>query len=135
VEDNMLYQMIKLMGFMELTERQDYNPREFCFSFKGYDGLPTNVRIQQDSYEFLTVLFGRMESMLAKSSLKYLLQGVFGGQITRMMICQGCGDLKYTYEEFPALSLEVKNQRSIYDGLRKFISGEIINDYRCEACH
>lgn len=46
VEDNMLYQMIKLMGFMELTERQDYNPREFCFSFKGYDGLPTNVRIQ-----------------------------------------------------------------------------------------
>lgn len=131
----MLYQMIKLMGFMELTERQDYNPREFCFSFKGYDGLPTNVRIQQDSYEFLTVLFGRMESMLAKSSLKYLLQGVFGGQITRMMICQGCGDLKYTYEEFPALSLEVKNQRSIYDGLRKFISGEIINDYRCEACH
>ena len=131
----MLYQMIKLMGFMELTERQDYNPREFCFSFKGYDGLPTNVRIQQDSYEFLTVLFGRMESMLAKSSLKYLLQGVFGGQITRMMICQGCGDLKYTYEEFPALSLEVKNQKSIYDGLRKFISGEIINDYRCEACH
>lgn len=49
VDDNMLHQLIKLFGFLELTERQDYNPREFCFSFKDFAGQPTNVRIQQDS--------------------------------------------------------------------------------------
>jgi ubiquitin carboxyl-terminal hydrolase 34 len=38
VNDNTMYQFMKMMSFLELSERQDYNPREFCFSFKGYDG-------------------------------------------------------------------------------------------------
>ncbi len=33
------------------------------------------------------------------------------------------------------MSLEVKNMKSIYDGLRKVILGEIINDYKCEECN
>jgi ubiquitin carboxyl-terminal hydrolase 9/24 len=37
---------MKFMGFLELSERQDYNPREFCFSFKDFANQPTNVRIQ-----------------------------------------------------------------------------------------
>jgi hypothetical protein len=37
------------MSFLELSERQDYNPKDFCFSFKDFDGRPTNVRIQQDA--------------------------------------------------------------------------------------
>jgi len=46
VDDNILHQLMKLMGFLELSERQEYNPREFCFSFKDFDGNPTNVRLQ-----------------------------------------------------------------------------------------
>jgi ubiquitin carboxyl-terminal hydrolase 34 len=34
VDDNLLHQLIKMTGFLELSERQEYNPREFCFSFK-----------------------------------------------------------------------------------------------------
>lgn len=51
------------------------------------------------------------------------------------MICQSCGNLRQSTEEFYAMSLEVKNMKSIYDGLRKVISGEIINDYKCESCN
>jgi ubiquitin carboxyl-terminal hydrolase 34 len=32
-----------------LTEKQDFNPDEFCFSFKDFEGLPVNVTIQQDA--------------------------------------------------------------------------------------
>jgi len=38
-------------------------------------------------------------------------------------------------EDFYALSLEVKNQNSIFDGLKKYVSGELISDYQCEACN
>lgn len=33
------------------------------------------------------------------------------------------------------ISLEVKNQKSIYEALRKFVQGEIIQDFNCEACN
>lgn len=50
------------------------------------------------------------------------------------MICKSCGNLKERLEDFYNLSLEVKNQKSVYDGLKKFTTGEVINDYQCEAC-
>jgi len=49
VNDNMMHQFMKLMSFLELSERQDYNPREFCFSFKDFDGRPINTREQKDT--------------------------------------------------------------------------------------
>jgi uncharacterized UBP type Zn finger protein len=51
------------------------------------------------------------------------------------MICKGCGNVRQTYDHFFNLSLEVKNQRSVYDGLRRLTTGEIISDFKCEACN
>lgn len=42
-DDNMLHQMQKLIAMLELSERSDYDPRGFCFSFKEFDGTPTNT--------------------------------------------------------------------------------------------
>ena len=38
VDDTLLHQLMKYMSFLELSERQDYNPREFTFAFKDFDG-------------------------------------------------------------------------------------------------
>jgi len=38
VNDNLLFQFQKMFGFMELTERQAYDPFEFCFAYKDYGG-------------------------------------------------------------------------------------------------
>jgi hypothetical protein len=38
-----------MFGFLEMSDRQDYNPSDFCFSFKGIDSQPINVNIQQDA--------------------------------------------------------------------------------------
>ena len=51
-----------------------------------------------------------------------------------MMRCKNCGNLRKNIEDFYNLSLEVKNQKTLYDGLNKFVQGEIISDYKCEAC-
>ena len=49
IDDNMLRQLQKLFGCMELTERAYADITEFCFAFKDFDGQPTNTGIQQDA--------------------------------------------------------------------------------------
>ena len=51
-----------------------------------------------------------------------------------MMRCKNCGNLRKNIEDFYNLSLEVKNQKTLTESLKKFVSGEIINDYQCEGC-
>ena len=38
IDDNMLHQLQKLLAHLELSERPDYNPFGWCFSFKDFDG-------------------------------------------------------------------------------------------------
>ena len=66
-----------LIAHLELSERQDYDPRGFCFSFKEMDGQPTNTAEQKDAQEFLNVLFDRVENALKPTSRKYLTQGIY----------------------------------------------------------
>ena len=49
VDNNSLHQWLKMFSFLQLTDRQEYNPVEFCFAFKELGGNPTNVRVQQDA--------------------------------------------------------------------------------------
>ena len=78
--------------------------------------------------------FDRIDSALANTSDKYLLKNVFGGKTCSINRCKNCNNVNSKYEDFYNLSLEVKNQTSIYDGLKKFISPDIISDYQCESC-
>jgi ubiquitin carboxyl-terminal hydrolase 34 len=48
-DDNMLHQMQKLVSHLELSQRTDFNPVGFCFSFKEFDGTPTNTAEQKDA--------------------------------------------------------------------------------------
>lgn len=43
IDDNVLHQLQKLMAHLELSERQDFQPLEFCFAFKDFEGNPTNT--------------------------------------------------------------------------------------------
>ena len=79
VDDNMMHQLQKLIAHLELSERSEYNPYQFCFAFKEFDGTPTNVSEQKDSQEFLNVFFDRLENALKPTSRKHLVQGIFGG--------------------------------------------------------
>ena len=38
IDDNLLHQFQSMFANLELTERQEYNPDEFCFSFKDFEG-------------------------------------------------------------------------------------------------
>ena len=42
---------------LSFSETKYYNPQDFCYSFKDYEGNPTNVTEQMDIDEFSNVLF------------------------------------------------------------------------------
>lgn len=130
----MLHQMQKLIAHLELSQRMDYNPMEFCFAFKEFDGSPTITSEQKDAQEFLNVLFDRLENQLKPTPCKYLLQSIFKGQTCSQMVCQECGKIKNRIEDFYNLSLTVKDIKGVYESLQTQIDGEVINDYKCDGC-
>ena len=42
--------------------------------------------------------------------------------------------MKNKYETFYDLSVEVKNLKTLNESLNKFITGEIISEFKCENC-
>jgi len=80
IDDNVLHQLQRLFGHLELSEKVDYNPIDFCFSFKQMDGQPTNTSVQHDTEEFFNIIFDRIETLIKPTPQKYLLQSVFGGK-------------------------------------------------------
>ena len=77
VDDRLLTQMQRLFGILELSDRGYADPFDLCFSYKDWDGNPTNVGEQKDSQEFLFCFFDKMEDLLRQTSQKYLFQDVF----------------------------------------------------------
>jgi hypothetical protein len=43
IDDNVLHQLQRMYAFLELSERQDYNPYMFCFSYTDVFGERVNV--------------------------------------------------------------------------------------------
>lgn len=129
IDDNVLHQLQRLFGHLELSERVDYNPMEFCFSFKEMDGAPTNTSVQHDTEEFCNIIFDRIENMMKPTPQKYLLQSVFGGKNCSQMVCKECGFIRNRFEDFYNLSLTVKERKSVEESIRKNLEGEVISDY------
>ena len=135
IDDNILHQMQKMFAFLELSERQSYNPSAFCYAFKDFDGNPTNTSVQQDAQEFLNLAFDRLEGLMRGTPEKYLVRSVFGGKTCSQVICKGgCGSVRKNYEDFYNLSVGVKGFKSLSESLGKYISGDTISDYFCEKC-
>ena len=79
-------------------------------------------------------MFDRLEDGLKSTGQKYLLQNIFGGKTNTLMKCKNCGKIRENIEFFYNLSVEVKNQGSLQNSLKKFVQGETISDYQCADC-
>lgn len=51
------------------------------------------------------------------------------------MVCNECGNKRESAEDFYLLSVQVKDKKDIYSGLKHMTNGEIINEYHCEHCN
>ena len=76
-DDDSLNQLQIMYTYLTLSEKEDYNPKNFCKAFKDFDGNPINIMVQQDSQEFFNNFFDKMENNLKKSKYKYIINDVF----------------------------------------------------------
>jgi len=134
IDDNMFHQLQKLFSYLLLSERIDYNPYGFTYSFKDFDGNPTKLFEQKDTQEFLAIFLDRLEQSSKVSEYKYMISNIFGGKNCSLITCLECGYVSYKYEPSVFLSLEVKNMKNLNDSLDKYINEEFIDGYECNGC-
>jgi uncharacterized UBP type Zn finger protein len=138
LEDDLLYQLQRMFGILQLTERQTYNPQPWCFAYKGEDHKsPTNYYIQQDAHEFFNLLCDRLESRLKDTPLQHLLNSTLQLTVQGQIKCTGvCKKTRITTETQSFVSLIVKEIKGdIYKALDHYVHSEIISDYKCENCN
>jgi ubiquitin carboxyl-terminal hydrolase 34 len=134
IDDNVFHQLQKMFAYLDNSQRSDFNPVEFCLSYKDHAGEPVNCLVQQDAQEFLNMIFDKLESSLKSTPFKGILESVYGGQTANVFTCKKCGFVRQNVELFYNLSLEVKNFANITESFEKFIKEEIISDYLCSNC-
>ena len=135
--DNILFQLQKMFSYLNNSNRKFYSPETFVFSFKDYDGNPTNVNIQCDAQEFLLRFMDQIENLLKNTKYKYLMNSIFGGITCQSLKCKNsnCGNVNKRKEKIYYISLDIKNCKNLKDCLNKYISEENIEDYKCEKCN
>ena len=133
-DDNLLHQLQKMYTYLTYSNKMDYNPRDFCYSYKDFEGKPTNVRAQQDSQEFYNNFCDKIENSLKKTKFKYIVSDVFYGNTYNSISCDQCKYVSYRFEDFYNLTLEVKNITNLKDSLQKLNVPEIIDDFKCSSC-
>ena len=134
-EDDPLNQLQIMYSYLTLSEKEDYNPKNFCQVFKDFDGNPINTMVQQDSQEFFNNFFDQMENYLRNNKYKYIINDVFIGRTCSSVICESCKHISNRFEDFYNLTLEVKNINNLTDSLHKLIMPEKIDDFKCSNCN
>ena len=134
IDDNFFHQLQKLFSNLLLSNKQYYNPFEFTFSFKDYEGNPTKIYEQKDAQEFLAIFLDRIENVGLNNEFKYMINNIFGGRNCSLIECLQCHKIKMNFEPILFLSLEVKNMKTLKDSLEKYFNKEFIDGYECEGC-
>ena len=134
--DDLLFQLTKMFYYLTYSDKSYYNPKSFVFSFKDYDGNPTNPNIQCDAQEFLTRFIEKIEDSIKNTSERFLCHNILGGTTLQQIICTNseCKNISERRESIIYLSLDIKGNNTIDDCLDKYIGEEKIEDYHCEKC-
>ncbi len=66
--ENIIFQMQEIFSALELSQKEYYNLKNFCLNFLDYDNCPIDIKEQKDVFEFLTLLFDKMDTNLKSSA-------------------------------------------------------------------
>ena len=135
--DNLLFQLIRMFYYLNYSDKGDYNPKYFVFSFKDYEGNPTRIDIQCDAQEFLSRFIEKVEECLKNDKQQFLCNNILGGTTLQQVKCTNpeCGNISERKENINFLSVDIKNVGNIDQCLNKFTKEETIEDYHCEKCN
>lgn len=132
--ESMLYQLQRLFTGLEYTDRKFVYPTGWCRSYKGEDGLPIDVRVQQDAYEFVGTVLDRLENEMKDTSYKTLIQDVLGQEMREVRMCTGgCNTVRTSVTPAVTLSVDIP-PGNLEASLETLTEWEDIQGYSCDAC-
>src|SRR3990167_4338007 len=130
--NGVLRELMLLFGQLALNKSSQADLTNFTCKFTGFDGMPINVKVQQDVNEFFNLLLDCLERELAaldlpnsEDAFKCELGGTFLNEITS-------ADPAYDYstsneEHFNTITIDVKNVHTMQNGLEKFFHPTIFD--------
>lgn len=136
-DENLLYQLQYLFSSLQGSDKQYINPKAFANTIKDFDGNPINLNEQMDVDEFFNYFMDKLEGYLKDTPHHNMIKTHFGGLLVTELIGKDCIHRSERYEPFLSVSVEVKNKKSIQEGLESFVAGEMLegeNAYQCDHC-
>ncbi|KAA8528196.1 hypothetical protein F0562_035553 [Nyssa sinensis] len=136
-EQPVLYQLARLFAQLHASKMAFVDSAPFIKTLELDNG------VQQDSHEFLTLLFSLLERCLSSSKVlkaRTIVQDLFRGSVSHVTTCTKCGkdsDASSKIEDFYGLELNVKGLKSLCESLDDYLSVEELrgdNQYYCESC-
>ena len=131
-----LHKVKQLFWRLKFTQMSHTMLDRFCGVFTGFDGMPINVRVQQDVHEFFNLLIDNLqvqyyESVKTTKSVEEaanddVFNTEYGGEIVNIIesLEKDYPYLKERTEPFLVLSVSIKDRHNIYDSLDEFCSEE-----------
>nr|XP_043628066.1 ubiquitin carboxyl-terminal hydrolase 26 [Erigeron canadensis]XP_043628067.1 ubiquitin carboxyl-terminal hydrolase 26 [Erigeron canadensis] len=132
-----LYQLARLFAQLHASKMAFIDSAPFI------EALALDNGIQQDSHEFLTLLFSLLEQCLSYSKVleaRTVVQDLFRGDVSHVTKCSKCGnqsEASSNVEDFYGVELNVKGLKSLDESLDDYLSVEELqgdNQYFCSSC-
>nr|XP_017229766.1 PREDICTED: ubiquitin carboxyl-terminal hydrolase 26 isoform X2 [Daucus carota subsp. sativus] len=143
VEQDVLKQQPVIDQLARLFAKLHASKMSFIDSAPFIRTLELDNGVQQDSHEFLTLLFSLLEQCLSCSTVaraRTVVQDLFRGGVSHVTKCSQCGNesaASSKIEDFYELELNVKGLKSLDESLNDYLSVEELredNQYYCESC-
>lgn len=136
-DDDLFYQLKVLFSQLSATRFRYYDPISFVRTVKNPDGRSVDVREQMDAQEFFNSLLDSVERKVKGTEVEKLVSTVFSGKLKSQIVSLECEHKSERFEEFLSIGIDIKNQKSISDGMVEFFKTEKLdggNKYHCEKC-
>lgn len=143
VEPDVLTKQPVLGQLARLFAQLHASKMAFIDSAPFIEALSLDNGIQQDSHEFLTLLFSLLEQCLSCSQVskaRTVVQDLFRGGVSHVTKCSKCGnqsEASSNIEDFYGVELNVKGLKSLDESLDDYLSVEELqgdNQYFCDSC-
>ncbi|KAL6523117.1 Ubiquitin carboxyl-terminal hydrolase 26 [Orobanche hederae] len=143
VEPEVLAREPVLNNLVRLFAQLHSSKKAFVDSAPFIQTLELDNGVQQDSHEFLTLLFSLLERCLSQSKVpkaRTIVQDLFRGGVSHVTRCSKCGnesEASSKIEDFYELELNVKGLKSLDESLDDYLSIEELqgdNQYYCDVC-
>ena len=120
--ENIALEVQSIFAHLKFSEIPVQNTSSLCKKFI-MDGQPIDPRIQMDVDEFFHSLMDKLERNLGKVGHKEMINNIFGGEQSNLIVGTDCEHTSERVEPFLSIRLDIKDKSSLEEALHEYIKG------------